>query len=144
MVNAAKLADGEIQDHMHVIGSDGQPFGIVDHVEGAFIKLAKSDPMAGGVHRYLPRTTVVGLEGGVVRLSMPASQASEACVSEEEMQQRLALDPDAGAQLGQDREDGPHGSRGKAQGLKGEREHRSPGAAADPHRPTNYGIENPR
>ena len=144
MVNAAKLAHGEIQDHMPVVGSDGQPFGIVDHVEGDFIKLAKNDPTAGGVHRYLPLTTVAGLDGGVVRLSMPARQAGEACVSEEEMQQRLDLDPDAATQLGQDPDDGPHGSRGKKQGLKGEREHRSPGAAADPHRPTNYGIENPR
>ena len=144
MVNAAKLAAGEIQDHMPVMGSEGQPFGIVDHVEGDYIKLAKSDPMSGGVHRYLPLTTVAGLDGGVVRLSMPARQAAEACVSEEEMQRRLDLDPDAGAQLGRDVDDGPHGSRGKAQGLKGEREHRSAGAASEPHRPTNYGIENPR
>jgi hypothetical protein len=143
MVNAAKLANGEIQDHMPVIDSGGQPFGIVDHVEGDFIKLAKSDPTSGGVHRYLPLTTVAGLDGGLVRLSMPASQASEACVTEEEMEQRLSLDPDAGAQLGRERHDGPHGSRAKATGGKGEREHRSVGTASEPHRPTNYGIEDP-
>ncbi|HEY8613559.1 MAG TPA: DUF2171 domain-containing protein [Roseomonas sp.] len=142
MVNAAKLAAGEIQDHMPVIGSDGEPFGMVDHVEGEFIKLAKSDPASGGVHRYIPLTTVAGLDGGVVRLSMPAEQAKQACVSEAEMQQRLSLDPDAKTQLGQE-QDGPHGSRAKAQGGKGEREHRSAGQASDPHRPTNYGIENP-
>jgi hypothetical protein len=144
MVNAAKLANGEIQDHMPVVGSDGKPFGMVDHVEGDFIKLAKNDPAAGGVHRYLPLTTVAGLDGGMVRLSMPAAQANEACVSEAEMQQRLSLDPDAGAQIGQERNDGPHGSRAQAHGPKGDREHRSPGAAYEPHRPTNYGIENPR
>ena len=143
MVNAARLAAGEIQDHMPVIGSDGQSFGTVDHVEGEFIKLAKNSPASGGIHRYLPLTTVAGLEGGVVRLSMPAEQAKQACVSEEEMRHRLSLDPDAGAQLGKE-PDGPHGSRAKAQGGKGEREHRSAGAASDPHRPTNYGIGNPR
>ncbi|MBP0492755.1 DUF2171 domain-containing protein [Roseomonas indoligenes] len=75
MANADKLAAGEIADRMPVIGSGGEPFGIVDHVEGDFIKLAKSDPTSGGVHRYIPRSTVAGLDGGVVRLSMPAEQA---------------------------------------------------------------------
>ncbi|MBP0445984.1 DUF2171 domain-containing protein [Roseomonas sp. SSH11] len=143
MANAADMAAGKIPDHTPVVGSDGQHFGTVDSVEGEYIKLTKTDPASGGVHRYIPRSLVAGLEGGVVRLSMPAEKAREASIDEAEMQQRLSLDPDAKTQLGQET-DGPHGSRAKAQGGKGEREHRSPGAASDPHRPTNYGIENPR
>jgi hypothetical protein len=141
MVNAARLAAGEIQDHMPVIGSDRQPFGMVDHVEGEFIKLTKTDPASGGVHRYIPLTTVAGLDGGMVRLSLPAEQAKQACLDEAEMQQRLSLDPDAKTQLGQE-QDGPHGSRAKAQGGKGEREHR-PSSVSEPPGKTNYGIDQP-
>ncbi|SHJ63908.1 hypothetical protein SAMN02745194_03023 [Roseomonas rosea] len=143
MANAAKLAAGEIQDHMPVTGSDGQPFGTVDSVQGEFIKLTKSDPASGGRHRYLPLTTVAGLDGGVVRLSMPAEQAKEACIDEAEMQQRLSLDPDAKTALGQP-QDGPHGSRAKAHGgPKGEREHGTSGQASGPPGQTSYGIDRP-
>ncbi|KAA2213283.1 DUF2171 domain-containing protein [Teichococcus oryzae] len=148
MVNAAKIEKGEVQDHMPVVGSDGQPFGIVDRVEGDYIKLARNDPASGGTHRYLPRSVVAGLEGGVVRLSMPSAQANDACVSEEEMAQRLSLDPDAKAQLGQSTDDAPHGSRGHAHGgPKGQSpndiERQRPDATGpDPQRVTHNTSEN--
>ncbi|EHM03031.1 hypothetical protein HMPREF9946_00522 [Acetobacteraceae bacterium AT-5844] len=115
MVNAAKIDKGEVQDHMPVVGSDGQPFGTVDRVEGDYIKLMRED--GTGTHRYLPRSMVTGLEGGVVRLSMPAAQAREACVDEEEIERRISLDPEAGAEFGRPPpDDGPHGSRAHAHG----------------------------
>ena len=40
---------GDIKEHMEVLGSDGHHIGIVDHMEGSNqIKLAKKDPKAGG------------------------------------------------------------------------------------------------
>ena len=45
----------DIKEHMEVLGSDGQHVGIVDHLEGSDkIKLAKSDPKAGGQHHIIP------------------------------------------------------------------------------------------
>ena len=45
----------EIKEHMEVLGSDGQHVGTVDHLEGSSdIKLAKSDPTAGGQHHLIP------------------------------------------------------------------------------------------
>ena len=78
MANAAKLDLGQIQDHMPVIGSDGRDVGVVDKVEGDWIKLTKDDPQAGDEgHRYVPLSTVAGLDGGMVRLSMPAARARD-------------------------------------------------------------------
>jgi hypothetical protein len=49
----------DIKEHMEVIGSDGQHVGTVDHLEGSDkIKLAKSDPNAGGKHHFIPLTLV--------------------------------------------------------------------------------------
>jgi len=45
----------EIKEHMEVLGSDGQHVGTVDHLEGTSdIKLAKTDPKAGGKHHLIP------------------------------------------------------------------------------------------
>lgn len=43
----------QIREHMEVVGSDGKHIGVVDRVEGDRIKLTKSDPAAGGEHRYI-------------------------------------------------------------------------------------------
>ena len=37
-----------IREKMKVVGSDRQPVGTVDHIEGDEIKLAKNDPQANG------------------------------------------------------------------------------------------------
>ena len=141
MANASGLARGEIGDHMPVVGSDRQPFGTVDRVEGEFIKLARNSPESGEGHRYLPLSTVAGLEGGLVRLSMPAAQAAAACITEAEMAQRLALDPDAAASLGRPTDDAPHGSRAHAHGgPKGQREHGQSGQAPGPPGQTSFGV----
>jgi hypothetical protein len=44
----APTRDAQIREHMVVIGSDGERVGIVDHVDGRRLKLAKNDPVAGG------------------------------------------------------------------------------------------------
>lgn len=48
----------QIQEHMQVVGSDGQHVGTVDGIEGSQIKLTKSDPEAQGVHHFIPLTAV--------------------------------------------------------------------------------------
>lgn len=142
MANAAHIEKGQIQDHMPVVGSDGRPFGTVDHLAGDYIKLSRNDPQAGGIHRYLPLSLVVGLEGGVVRLSMPVAQVQQACLTEEEVRNRISLDPDEGARFGQPHDDAPHGSRGKAHGAKGERQHGTSGQAPGPGGRLSFGARN--
>jgi hypothetical protein len=45
----------KIQEHMEVLGSDGQHVGVVDGLEGKDrIKLTKSDSEADGLHHYIP------------------------------------------------------------------------------------------
>ena len=57
---------------MAVVGSDREHVGTVDHVDGQRIKLAKSDPAAGGEHHYLHLETV---EGAKVVLNRTGAQA---------------------------------------------------------------------
>jgi hypothetical protein len=120
MANAADLAQGEIPDHTPVIGSDGRNIGTVDGVAGDYIKLTRDET---GQHRFLPRKLVTSLEGGLVRVSLPAAQAADAMVDEAELARRMALDPDAGAPFGRPDDSGPHGSRAQAHGPKGSPNH---------------------
>jgi hypothetical protein len=62
---------------MEVVGSDQEHVGTVDHVEGQRIKLAKSDPSAGGEHHYLHLDTVETVEGGKVVLNRTGAQARD-------------------------------------------------------------------
>jgi hypothetical protein len=62
----------QIQEHMKVVGSDGQHVGTVDKVEGNRIKLAKSDAGAQGQHHYLPLDAVDRVEQDRVCLRQPA------------------------------------------------------------------------
>ncbi len=120
MANASDLEQGRIPDHTPVVGSDGRHLGTVDRVEGDYIKLSRSDPESGGVHHWLPLSTVAGLEGGIVRLSLPAGQAREAWLIEHEAAERIALDPAAAASFGRPVEDGPKGQREPGQGQQGQ------------------------
>jgi hypothetical protein len=147
MVNAAKLERGEIQHHMPVVGSDGRDVGVVDAVEGDWIKLARNDPQSPGgegEHRYVPLSTVAGLDGGLVRLSMPAAQVAEAMETESGMARKRALRLEEGHGPGQVEPDGPHGSRGaKHGGPKGQREHGQSGQAPGPPGQTSFGVHRP-
>ncbi len=64
-----------IREHMKVVGSDRQPVGTVDHIEGDRIKLARNDPQAGGKHHYIPGDWVDGVDGDQVRLRQSAQEA---------------------------------------------------------------------
>src|SRR6266700_2049945 len=59
----AMVAPLLIKEHMEVVGSDGVHVGTVDHLEGRDkVKLAKSDPDAGGEHHFIPLAWVDHVE----------------------------------------------------------------------------------
>lgn len=67
----------EIEEHMRVVGCDGEPIGTVDAIEGERIRLAWSDwgGDGDGTYRFLPLELVAAVEGDMVRLSTSAAQA---------------------------------------------------------------------
>ena len=67
----------QIEEHMAVVGSDGEHVSTVDKVEGDRIKLTKQDDPdgSGQHHHYLPVSAVASVEGGEVRLNMPGARA---------------------------------------------------------------------
>lgn len=65
----------EVREDMKVVGSDRQPVGTVDHVEGERIKLTRNDPQANGQHHYIPSDWVDRVEGNEVKLSKSANDA---------------------------------------------------------------------
>lgn len=72
-----------IQEHMAVVGSDGEHVGVVDGVEGERIKLTRTDPEAGGQHHYIPLDWVDAVEGAI-RLRVSAEEAQQSWQSEGE------------------------------------------------------------
>ena len=68
----------EIRERMKVVGSDKQPVGTVDKVEGGRIKLMRNDPQAQGQHHYIPSDWVESIDGEQVRLRQKAEDAREA------------------------------------------------------------------
>jgi len=71
------METSEIREKMKVIGSDKQPVGTVDKVEGERIKLARNDPQAGGQHHYIPADWVDSVEGDQVQLRQKAQDARQ-------------------------------------------------------------------
>jgi hypothetical protein len=70
--------NGEIKEHMEVIGADGVPIGTVDRVEQNRIKLTRKDSGQGsheGHHHYLPIGLVANVEGNRVHLSTIGANA---------------------------------------------------------------------
>jgi hypothetical protein len=72
MINAS-----EIRERMKVIGSDGQPVGTVEKVEGNRIKLTNNDPSAQGQNRYISLDSVNSVEGDSIRLRQTAQEAKQ-------------------------------------------------------------------
>ncbi len=70
----AMVNPSEIIEHMEVVGSDGQHVGTVDNL---VIKLTKKDPAAQGQHHLLKMDTVGSVEGGKLKLNIPASEAMQ-------------------------------------------------------------------
>lgn len=69
MINAS-----QIKEHMEIKGVDGGHIGTVDRVEGDRIKLAKSDPASGGVHRYMDLAQVQEVKYGCLVTSKAAQE----------------------------------------------------------------------
>ena len=71
------MQTSSIREHMKVVGSDRQPVGTVDHVEGDRIKLTRGDPQAGGRHHYIPADWIDRVEGDQVCLRQSAQEACQ-------------------------------------------------------------------
>lgn len=69
------MQTANIREHMKVVGSDRQPVGTVDKVEGDKIKLSRSDPQAQGRHHYIPSDWVDSIQGDQVCLRQNAQEA---------------------------------------------------------------------
>lgn len=70
-----------IREHMEVVGSDSGHIGSVDHVDDHNrIKLARTDPAAGGVHHWISIDDVERVDDRVV-LRVDAATAKLRLVS---------------------------------------------------------------
>lgn len=59
-----------IRPHMEVVGSDGRYVGLVDHLQGPDIKLARRDSETGGVHRLIPLSWVDTVEDQALKVRL--------------------------------------------------------------------------
>jgi hypothetical protein len=64
----------QITEHMEVVGSDGEHVGTVDKLA---IKLTKKDPAAQGQHHILNIDLAGSVEGGKLKLTIPAAEAMQ-------------------------------------------------------------------
>ncbi len=55
----------KIEEHMEVVGSDGQHVGIVDHLQDGKLKLTKHDSNADGVHHFIELSTISNIDSFV-------------------------------------------------------------------------------
>ena len=51
-----------IQENFEVVGSDGDPVGVVDHLDGGEVKLNRKDGESGGKHHWIPLDWVEKVE----------------------------------------------------------------------------------
>lgn len=119
--------DGGIAAGMPVLGSDGQPVGTVDHLDGDFIKLMRSDDASGGRHRWIARALVARLEAGQVRLAVPAAEAEATALDEDEAQRRMTFDPDGRREFGQPEDGGAPARRVQGAAVPNGTPHDQPG-----------------
>ncbi|MBI5114255.1 MAG: DUF2171 domain-containing protein [Rhodovulum sp.] len=71
------MPHNDIREHMDVVGADDLPIGTVDRVDGDHIKLARTDPEAGGEHHLIPIAWVEEVDADTVRLSLVAEDVIE-------------------------------------------------------------------
>jgi len=95
-----------------VVGSDEQPVGTVDKVQGDKIILTRDSQ--GGVHKSLGCAAIDRVEGDRLILSQPADDARRSLVEERGFDERNAGDQrglparDRQQQQSQQHSDGPH------------------------------------
>lgn len=68
-----------IKPHMPIICAEGHHHGVVDHLDGSYIKIAKDDQ---GQHHWLPLTAVDHVDEHV-HLNLNHQQVKEQWLSEE-------------------------------------------------------------
>ena len=71
----ATIEKSQIRERMQVRGSDGQPVGQVDKLEGDRIKLTKDNVSAQDQHQYIGLDAVASVEGDVLCLDKTAEAA---------------------------------------------------------------------
>jgi hypothetical protein len=74
-----------VREHMPVVGQDAVQVGIVDHLEGAAIKLAR-DPQ--GQHHWIP-TTWVRFADDKVRLDRPSTEVRQTWFDQPPTEQQI-------------------------------------------------------
>ena len=73
---SASTLTSRLAKDMEVVGSDGQHVGIIDHVDGAMMKLKRMDPASGGQHHLLPADLVTSVSAdGKALLGIAAADA---------------------------------------------------------------------
>jgi len=65
----------KVQEHMDVVGSDGQHIGTVDKVRGDRILLTKNDPAAGGHHHSIPSRWIETVDDKQITVRKTADEA---------------------------------------------------------------------
>ena len=72
----------QVDEHMEVVGSDGEKLGTVDKVRGDRIILAKNDPQAEGHHHSIPSAWIQSVDDKVT-ISKSVEEAKRAWRDEE-------------------------------------------------------------
>lgn len=65
-----------IEEHMEVVGSDGEHVGIVDHLQDGKLKLTRHDSNADGVHHFIELSIISNIDN-FVTLNVPAAEAQK-------------------------------------------------------------------
>ncbi len=68
--------ESKIEEHMEVVGSDGEHVGIVDHLQNGKLKLTKHDSGADGVHHFIELSTIASIDN-FVTLNISAAEAQK-------------------------------------------------------------------
>lgn len=66
----------KIEEHMEVVGSDGEHVGIVDHLQDGKLKLTKHDSNSDGVHHLIELSTISNIDS-FVTLNVTAAEAQK-------------------------------------------------------------------
>ena len=90
----------KVDEHMDVVGSDGEHVGTVDKVRGDRILLTKNDADAGGRHHSIPSSWLQSVDGKVT-LSKTAADAKKAWRDEERNQAMFGDESDDRNRYGQ-------------------------------------------
>lgn len=101
-----------VEEHMDVVGSDGEHVGTVDKVRGDRILLTKTDADAGGRHHSIPSSWLHTVDTKVT-LSKTAAEA-KATWRDEERNQALFGDDDRASATGQTGQSGQSNTTGAA------------------------------